>query len=321
MKRAELRRLQTELGSESIDVFVCCAGYEERCLSISRNLDLSNIEHTIIFVNQDYLRVANANLAILQDRVRDGHDAYTLDTGNPLMTADQIVSALSSILRRKDIKRIVVDITTFTRESLLILFRYLYEGKQENTSIEFVYAVAREYSIGQTGKDKWLSRGNKEVRSVIGYSGILLPSKETNLVVLVGFEDLRVLTLVHEFEPAKVMLGIPDKSESDTVRHQSINEDRLSEIKNMIGDVDEFIFRGYDACSTRNSIRSIVETHRRFNTIVAPMNTKISTLGAAMVALQDESVQICYSQANTYNVSNYSTPGEYFYHFSFNDIV
>ena len=39
------------------------------------------------------------------------------------------------------------------------------------------------------------------------------------------------------------------------------------------------------------------------------MNTKISTLGAAMVALEDESIQVCYAQADVYNANNYSTPG------------
>jgi hypothetical protein len=36
------------------------------------------------------------------------------------------------------------------------------------------------------------------------------------------------------------------------------------------------------------------------------MNTKISTVGAALAAIKQESIQLCYAQANIYNVERYS---------------
>jgi len=89
----------------------------------------------------------------------------------------------------------------------------------------------------------------------------------------------------------------------------------------MVGAVDEFTFAGYDAVNTKRTIQEIVENTRDFNTVIAPMNTKISTLGAAMVALEDESVQICYAQANIYNASHYSAPGRHFFHLSMTELL
>lgn len=319
----ELVNVRRQLEPDPIDVFVCCAGYEERSLSIPRNLGESDVEHPVIFVNRDYLHlpVAKQHLDELRSVFPDRQCTYELDTGEPIFTADRIVEALSPVLDCEKKRRIVVDITSFTRESMLILLRYLFSRRQESKSIEFLYANAGEYSVGDSVENKWLSRGHKEVRSVIGYSGVLVPSKQTHLIVLVGFEDERALTLVHECEPAKISLGIADESDWATAPHQDTNVDRLTRIKNMVGMVEEFTFSGYDARSTKLSIQSIIERSQSFNTIIAPMNTKISTIGAAMVALENEIVQVCYSQADKYNISGYSRPGKHFFHLNIDELV
>ena len=103
--------------------------------------------------------------------------------------------------------------------------------------------------------------------------------------------------------------------------HQDTNVDRLKRLKNVVGEVEEFTFSGYDARATKVAIQSIVERNRSFNTIIAPMNTKISTIGAAMVALEDDTVHVCYSQADVYNVANYSKPGEHFFHLSIDELA
>ena len=71
--------------------------------------------------------------------------------------------------------RFVIDATTFTRESLLILVRFLKQSLKTSDSVQFLYAPAKEYSIGTQYEDKWLSRGIREVRSVLGYPGDFLP--------------------------------------------------------------------------------------------------------------------------------------------------
>ena len=45
------------------------------------------------------------------------------------------------------------------------------------------------------------------------------------------------------------------------------------------------------------------------------MNTKISTLGVALAAMERSDLQICYGPAATYNVDNYSSPDDHCYLF------
>lgn len=321
MLHSELANVRSQVGSDPIDVFICCASFEERSISIAHNLAEADIARVAVFFNRDYLPVVKSNLEKLKEAFHNCSRTFELDTGDPLFTADRIVEAFIWLFAKGEPRRIVVDITSFTRESMLILLRLLYDHRPAAASIEFLYANAAEYSVGDSVDKKWLSRGHKEVRSVLGYSGVLVPSKQSHLIVLVGFEDERALTLVHECEPAKITLGIADETDWATGPHQDTNVHRIMRLRNIVGEVEGFTFSGYDALATKRAIQTIVERGRSYNSIVAPMNTKISTIGAAMVALENEAVQICYSQADVYNISGYSKPGKYFFHVGIDELT
>ena len=43
------------------------------------------------------------------------------------------------------------------------------------------------------------------------------------------------------------------------------------------------------------------------------MNTKMSTVGSLLLALENETVQLCYAPANVYNVERYADPDDDYY--------
>jgi hypothetical protein len=226
---------------------------------------------------------------------------------------DAINDVVSTVVSRTEPQRFLVDITTFTRESLLMLVRCLKWAAKKSDTIEFIYAHAKEYSVGDPQKDKWLSKGIREVRSVLGFPGDLLPSRRSHLIILVGFESERALSLIRECEPAAISLGLADESEIGTQPHQGTNVYTIQRLKSILGNVDEFTFKAYDPEETRAVLQSQVRKMQAHNTIIAPMNTKISTLGAALLGLDDPSIQLCYAQANIYNYKKYSIPGDDYY--------
>ena len=315
MDSGSLEELREYLGSTPIDAFFCSASFEERSRTIAAHIDPCTVRCAWIAHNVDFLQLSAESLRFLEKRFKE-HLSVAIDTSNPLLTADSIAASVAPLCDVGQ-PRILVDITSFTRESLLILLRFLSQSVQEGCSLELIYANASEYSVGDGVEEKWLSRGTREVRSVLGYPGVLAPSRESHLIVLLGFEDERALNLIREWEPARVSLGIGDESEVGTVPHQATNVASLQRLKTVVGPVAEFAFPGFDAFGTREAIEELIGGARGYNTIVAPMNTKISTVGVAMVALRDESVQICYAQPNYYNTERYSTPGDRFYCFRF----
>ena len=315
----QLSKLNSTLIDAPIDVFICSASYEDRCKSITHNLGDVQIERSIVAYNNNFLPLVQKNLTYLSKTLieRTGKDRLlelALDTNKPIWTADHIVQIVGSAVM-EGAHRFVIDATTFTRESLLILVRFLKQSLKTSDSVQFLYAPAKEYSIGTQYEDKWLSRGIREVRSVLGYPGDFLPSRQTHLIILVGFEDDRAISLIRECEPALISLGLGDRAEAGTGPHQSTNEHRFARLKSSLDSASDFVFKGYDAEATRKILKERVSAAPDMNTIIAPMNTKISTLAAAALALENKSIQICYAQANIYNYSRYSSPDDNFYLF------
>ena len=302
---------------DPIDLFICSASFESRCLSIADNLDRDRVSHVLIARNRRFDHVIDQNVNVLSERFSGKESILVVDSFDPILSTKNIVKAIQE-QRKRSVQRVLIDITSFTHETLLILFRVCNVEFAESV-VDFLYAPASEYSIGDEPGDKWLSKGISEVRSVMGYPGGFAPSKDTHLIVLAGFEDYRALSLIQELEPSLVSIGYGDTSEVSTGPHQVANETKVERIRSRVGSVEDFVFSCYDALSAEKTIRELVDEHEKYNTILAPMNTKISTLGAGRVALRDESIQICYAQADIYNYRNYSRPGDGFYHHRFND--
>jgi hypothetical protein len=180
-------------------------------------------------------------------------------------------------------------------------------------SVTFIYARAADYSIGDGPGRKWLSKGISEIRSVLGYPGEFAPSRKLHLVILAGFEFDRALRLIEEYEPSRISVGYADPSESDAAAHLETNVGHVRRIREIVGKVHEFGFPGYNPQGTIDVLTRIVSEAGEFNTVLAPMNTKLSTIGASIFALRDQSVQLCYAQAATYNFAAYSRPGNEYY--------
>jgi hypothetical protein len=78
----------------------------------------------------------------------------------------------------------------------------------------------------------------------------------------------------------------------------------------------EFTFSCSDPEATRDALRKQVFLSPGHNILIAPLNTKISTLGAALLALENDAIQLCYATAHHYNEARYSTPGDYCFYFA-----
>lgn len=296
-----------------IDVFVGSVSYENRCLSVARWLAKSTVKAAIIAENMNHEELHRGN----GERLRGFFPncfPVDLDTADPLKTADSLRAALDQFdLDASSV--VVVDITTFTHEALLIFFG-LIRVRFSRLKPIYAYATAEEYSIGLPPAEKWLSRGVEDVRSVLGYPGIFRPSRKLHLIALVGFEDERVGELVSQYEPSEISLGYGDKDPGREARHRRRALLGYQRLRSVYDDSRQFTFACFDPIATRDALCQVVATHPKHNVVIAALNTKLSTLGAALVALEDVDVQLCYAQAILYNVRGYSSPGNELYLFA-----
>jgi hypothetical protein len=311
-KRMQINELSTDLMQKlgKINLFVCSASYEERCMSIPTVLK-EIVLKVVIAENENHKAMHRPYVKQL-DKLFPKASWAMLDTTQPLKTAD----ALFKMVEGDSIqdKHIVVDMTTFTHETLLILFKVL-DMKHLLQRTLFLYCCAKTYSNEELDGKKWLSRGVGVVRSVLGYPGQMRPSQNLHLIVLTGFEVERVSELIRRYEPSIISLGYPKSDEPNASLHENLSSTSYKILKAIHGSVQEFVFDCYDPQKTEQAIVDQMRKITGHNTVVAPLNTKLSTIGEAMAATSQEDIQLCYAEALVYNYQHYSTPGDTCYLF------
>jgi hypothetical protein len=292
------------------DVFICSASYEERCKSVPNAIaDHRRIGKRLVCYNHKSSSIVTGNAKYLLGRLGANVNGVPLDKVTPLITADNLQRALSHAGGDDHDLSYLVDITTFTHEALLILLRLL-QARVKRSPVVLAYAPAAEYSVGLAPEQKWLSKGIADIRSVLGYPGDSRPSRKSHLIVLVGFEGDRAERLIDEYQPHVISLGFGQAGTSTAPQHHQVNRLAFGQLATKVSKYSEFEFSCVDSAAVEVAIATQVSKFPECNVVVAPMNTKLSTVGVAGAAFRNDQIQLCYASASQYNVEGYSRPGD-----------
>jgi hypothetical protein len=316
MKTSSLNELPLNIPGK-YNVFICSASFEKRCLSVCLSIKNIKFQKSFIIFNKEYEIYSKDNMSRQKKILGRYCSLVQSSLRNPLLAADKIKENIIEYIQTNKIKRILLDITTFNHESLLILLKLL-KVYCPNCEITCLYTNAKDYCLGDNVDEKWLSKGIEEIRSVLGYPGNLIPSKKTHLIVIVGYEYERAVSMINMLEPNFLSLGY-GKSENATVeKDREANSHYLKLVMEMspsYPNINKFKISCNDPYETYKNLKKQIQRIKNENILIAPMNNKISTIGVGLLALQYEKIQICYGPAITYNLLNYSTPGDLCYIF------
>lgn len=307
--------IETFLGQ--IDIFICCSGFEMRSKSLALKLEPKSINKSLIFCVEDNYAVSNLNTDEITNHIKQT-EKVVFPKNQPLVMFDIFYKVLLDN-REMNLKNIVVDITTFTKENLLILIKVMSLTEFiDHYNINLVYRPAEEY------KDDWLTKGIRQIRAIFGYSGFTYPSKKNLLIILNGFEIERTEEIIDSFEPNKIILGKPSKTNSINDELNIISSDKFDNIfssyKSSI--TEQFEFSCIDILATKEIINNLIEKYiEDYNIIIAPLNNKLSTLSVGLLAIQNDNIQVCYASANQYNINNYSKESDYFLVNNLNNLI
>lgn len=253
--------------------------------------------------------LANLNATNIEAKAGDVAQSAELDTSEPLQVARVMRDEFLNFAARANGESAIIDITSFRREELLILYSIMKSHNLGNfNSWEFAY-------VGAQGMGHWLSGKVTSVRSVFGFPGDMWPSRNTRLVILMGFELERARSIVEVYEPATVLLGLGKKSESISDSLYERNVEVANQLALEIGSAitKRFEFSARDPSQVVHDLELSVANVPMANTIIAPLHTKLSTLGAGMYAIKHPECQICYAAVDAYNEEEYSRPGNAIY--------
>lgn len=317
---------KTSINSIPLDIkgktlLICSSSFENRCLSIPTALK-GNVDSDVIicYFPNNYKSTDNNLLRIKELFPFDRVSTVELSLDSPLNNYD----ILLDILTKSHYDNILFDISTFTREILLVIIKILSSERLRETCIKLLYCPSSRYSSFEEGDGTlpWLSKGIRNIRSVVGYAGDMSPIKKTLLIVLVGFEFERAQLLIESFEPNALYLGVasPDNSHNESLGR--INEKNFNKLLERNSLANRFNFSCKDISQNIPQLSHIIDNNKEnYNIVISPMNNKLSTLSVAAVAMRYPEVQICYAPANQYNIESYSTPENEIYILSLEEII
>lgn len=318
--------------NDAYDLLICSASFEKRCQSFLKNCPTNKLSYSIVCHTVEFQSEISDNLKNIQEFLTNANiqfkliDLYHKDS---IKSTDKIVTFLDKIIFEKNIQKVIIDITTFTHEMTLILL-WLFKERYNKIDVTFAYSNAGDYNPStknidsdkeeEKGKsDKWLSKGIDEIRSVLGYPGTLLPAKSTHIVIVVGYEYDRALSIISEMEPSSLSLAF-GKSESVTTteKHRGARENFESVAKDALSFLPEEKRLTFDvSCNNPKAAKAELEEHLESkkniigdkNIVIFAMNNKVSTLGVGLLALERKNIQLCYAPALIYNYIDYSSQG------------
>lgn len=303
---------------QKVDLFICSSSFEKRCFSIANEIGKTFKEcKKLIFFNENEYKEIVDNADQLASILFDNSEKHSLNSDKPIDNSIKINAVIDSILKDGNINNIVLDTTTFTHETLLVIFRLLHFKKDKYKSLIITYVGAKDYSVNENDQEKkWLSNGISSIRSVLGYPGVMSPARDNHLVVLFGFESDRTKALIESFQFDTISLGFGAKEKSIDISHQGINYERHCELMKYFQNAHKFEMSLIDPIETKNNIIAQIDKFPNHNTVIAPMNNKLSTIGAALVSIERSRVQLIYAKPVEYNVNGYSEARDDFYYYS-----
>lgn len=311
-----LNDFNSNIKTSSIDVFLCSASFEERCFIIPRVIKDSEIKESFIFFNQNEVKSICTNAEELENLLKDKSNTVSLNSDDAILNYIKIMRVINEITHNYEVPNILIDTTTFTHESLLVLIKLIENKKHLLGDIFISYVGAKEYSVkDNVDEDKWLSKGVDDIRTIIGFPGFTDPTKNNHLIILFGFEYDRTIKIIEEYEYDSITLGFGDKPIENN--HMKINCERHKRLLLRHPEAKEFKFSLIDPVQTKNQILSYIKNENLSdnNIVIAPMNNKVSTVGAGLAAIDNQNIQLAYAKASLYNTEGYSLPSENVYFF------
>jgi len=291
----EVERL-TRLNQYGLDdLFICCASFEDRCISSALRMGADfRTRFAVIFVIEEpfYQKQVNNNLMRLQSelgkRIAEGIFIISCQRENPLDGINQ----LKNIWRRCRPKNaeeafITIDISGFTKIYLLELLHYLI--------IELNLGIPRILHTTQTYSPTRLTRGVEQITTVPNFFGSPSLEKQTALVLLLGFEPERSLAIWKHFNPAKTIALITNPPRYENLDYLKYAQDNnsylLSQPSIEVRDVP-----ADNPYAVKNVLGAIYdETRRSFNMVIGPFGTKPQAIGVFLFCLEHSKVQVVYS--------------------------
>jgi len=277
------------------DLFICCASFEERCISSTSKMGTDfRTRFAVIFAIEEplYKKQVDNNLFKLKSelgkRSTEGIFVISCQKENPT----EGITELKNVWKQCKPKNseglsITIDISGFTKIYLLELLHYLVTDL--NLGIPRMLHTTQKYLPTK------LTQGVSQITTIPNFFGSPSLEKETILILLLGFEPERSLAVWKQFNPSKTIALITSPARNgklDYVKYAQENNSYLLlqpsvEVRNVPSD---------NPYAVKNALEAIYsDTRGLFNMVIGPFGTKPQVVGVFLFCLEHPKVQVVYS--------------------------
>ncbi len=261
------------------DALICCGSPEDRCLGTINRLTPDYHARTVYLIrytNHESRKRAE-NIEKMRQKlstvgpIRD----IQIDEEKPIPVIMDLIEEItkSAINTRK--ARISIDISTIRKWHLLI-FMKAFEAVKERHLLRFLYTEPEDYV---TDLFQPLSFGIKDIFPIPNYSGNFDFSRDSLLVLMLGYEGDRALALFEEMDPTECLLLIakPSYHEEWEGRAEVMNKGIIS----AVGSSQIRYIHSRNPILVAYQLRELLShTHfKQYNHVISPLGTKPQTLG------------------------------------------
>lgn len=277
------------------DIFMGCASFEDRTTAVVNRLSPKyKISNSFIFKYSETNRTAirDQNFESLKNiLIRHSENVFPIicDHHSPLDGIFKIRDLSSNRGITLQDRNITIDITTFTKQYLLVLLKFL--EQQKPRSIRLFYTEPEDYAV------KWnkpLSYGLIDIVSIPSYGGHFYLEKETLLILMLGYEGDRAYGLWERFTPHKtiILIGRPSFRNAWEGRVEEFNKKLISNLPK-----DSIIYiPTLDPFKVSSKLDYLIESHvEAFNISISSLGPKPQVVGCYLSARKYPDVQIAYA--------------------------
>lgn len=277
------------------DVFIGCASFEDRTTAIvDKFFDEYKVANSFIFKYDERNRTAirDQNFEKLKNALAlhsENLFAIICDHHDPLDGVSKIRDLLDTraiVLRDRSI---AIDITTFTKQYLLVLLKFIEQQKPK--SIRLFYSEPEDYAV------KWskpLSYGLIDIVSVPSYGGHFYMEKENLLILMLGYEGDRAYSIWESFTPHKtiILIGRPSFRNLWEGRVEEFNKKLIS---NLPKDSIDYI-PTLDPFAVSRKLDSLIKRYSgAYNISISPLGPKPQVVGCYLSSTEHPDIQIVYA--------------------------
>jgi hypothetical protein len=264
------------------DVLICCGSPEERCRGIIEKLSPNYRSRVIFLLRYTNHKSEPRESNILAMKAKLGNVGIILekliDENKPIPVLREIVEEIARLNVSNPNPRISVDISTMIKWHFLILLKSLHLTKRSGV-LRFLYTEPEDYI---TDLFQPLSFGIHSIFPIPTYSGIFDFSKNSLLVLMLGYEGDRAMALYEAMDPTECLLLIAKPSYQP--QWEGRVEEMNKEIINTVGTSNIRFIHSQNSSIIASQLQGLLTQpiYSQYNHIICPLGTKPQTIGLYM---------------------------------------